>query len=94
MVSEGDIEKYLKKQVEKQNCICLKFTSPGVRGVPDRIVIGKGFIHFVELKAPGKMPRLDQVKQIEKLRKLGARVEVIDSKEKVDNYILSLMAGD
>lgn len=42
---------------------------------------------FVELKAPGQKPRAEQLRIHEKLRKLGAKVYVIDSKERVREFI-------
>mgnify|MGYP001603998362 CR=1 FL=1 len=52
---ESGIEKRLKKEIEKIGGKALKFVSPGVIGVPDRIVLlPHGKIIFVELKAPGK----------------------------------------
>lgn len=84
MMEESKIEQYLKQQVEKLGGKAFKFTSPGVVGVPDRLVLlPGGRIILVELKAPGKKPRPIQVKVIEKIRSLGFRVEVIDNKEQV-----------
>ena len=51
---EGTIENYLIKKATENNCLCYKFVSPGKRGVPDRIVIGKGKTIFVELKSETK----------------------------------------
>lgn len=51
MRTEKDIENYLKK---KTKGLCLKFTSPGTIGVPDRIVVMNTGTFFVEVKAPGK----------------------------------------
>lgn len=83
-MEENKIEKYLKLQVEKLGGKAFKFVSPGVVGVPDRLVLlPGGRILFVELKAPGKKPRPIQVRVIEKIRSLGFRVEIIDSKERV-----------
>lgn len=36
---ESEVEAYLKKKVELAGGECIKFTSPGLRGVPDRICI-------------------------------------------------------
>ena len=52
-----------------------------------------GHAVFVELKAPGKAPRPIQIHQIGMLKQLGFRVEVIDSKEQVDEFVLTL-GGD
>lgn len=58
---ENDIEKYLVKRVKENDGLCLKFVSPGNRGVPDRICIGNDIICFVELKAPGKKADLNRL---------------------------------
>lgn len=85
---EKDIESYLRDQVKRHGGIAYKFESPGSIGVPDRIVIFPGGrIIFVELKAPGKKPRPTQVRQMQRLGFLGCDVRVIDSKEKVDEFI-------
>ena len=62
--------------------------------MPDRLVcLPGGQAVFVELKAPGKAPRPIQIHQIGLLKKLGFRVEVIDSKEQVDEFVQTL-GGD
>ena len=44
--------------VKRRSGICLKWVSPGFDGVPDRIVFLPGrHIGFVEVKAPGEVPR-------------------------------------
>lgn len=42
---------------------------------------------WVELKAPGKVPDPIQVREHERLRAYGQRVEVIDTLEGVDNFL-------
>ena len=85
---EREIERRLKNEVEKAGGLCLKFTSPGFDGVPDRIVLfPKGKITFIELKAPGEKPRPLQTARIEKLRNYGFRVEVLDSKEEIGELV-------
>lgn len=87
-MEEQKIERYLKKQVELIGGKSYKFISPGVSGVPDRIVlIPGGHIYFIELKAPGKKLRLLQENRAKELRALGCDVRKIDSKEKVDLFI-------
>ena len=50
---EKDIEKKLRKTVEKHGGLCLKWVCPGWSGVPDRIVLqSHGRIFFVETKRP------------------------------------------
>lgn len=88
---EGTIESYLEKQSEKHGCICYKFTSPGRKGMPDRIVIGidkqnRKHTDFIETKAPGEKPRLLQEIVHDDMRKHGATVFVLSTKEQVDAY--------
>lgn len=53
---ESKIENKLKLEVKKHGGMALKFVSPGVAGVPDRIVlIPNGRIVFVELEALEKI---------------------------------------
>jgi hypothetical protein len=85
---ETDIEKYLRKEAVKRGALAMKFTSPGLRGVPDRLVCFPGGIQvFVELKAPGKKPSKQQQYRIKQLEALGCIVRVIDTKAGVDNLI-------
>lgn len=73
--------------------LCLKLL-PSLIGIPDRLcLLPGGVVFFVELKAPGQKPRPIQVKRIAQLRRLGFRVEVVDSKERVDEMIQAL-GGD
>ena len=77
---ESKIELKLKREVERIGGLSLKFTSPGMAGVPDRLVLlPKGKIFFAELKAPGKTLRPLQLKRKEQLESLGFKVYVIDS---------------
>lgn len=49
---EKEIEKWMKREIERGGGLFWKFTSPGLRGVPDRIcVTPRGRVIFVELKA-------------------------------------------
>jgi len=87
-MEESKIERHLKKQIELLGGQALKFVSPGVSGVPDRIVLlPQGRIIFVELKAQGKKARPIQEYRIKMIRALGFRVEIIDSIEKVNKFI-------
>lgn len=85
---ESTIERYLVKQVKKRGGIAYKWVSPGNKGVPDRIVIFPGgWIALIELKAPGKTLSLVQRQQRARLNELGCGVRVIDSKQKVDEFL-------
>jgi hypothetical protein len=88
---ENIIEGYLRNKVKAMGGKAYKFVSPGNSGVPDRLVLLPGGRSiFVELKAPGKETTAKQLLQHKKLRALGFTVLVIDSKEKVDEFIKSL----
>lgn len=89
-ILEGDIEEYLKKRIKLYGGMCFKLTSPSNAGMPDRLVVHKGKVFFVELKAPGKKPRPLQQAQIKSLRLHGAKVEVIDSYLGVDIFCKKL----
>ena len=61
------------------------------RSEPDRIILLSGGVAiFVETKRPGKKPRPEQERAFTRLRKLGFRVECLDTKAKVDQFILEV----
>lgn len=85
---ESDLERRLVQAVEGIGGRASKWTSPGSRGVPDRIVIlPQGRVAFVETKAPGKKPEPLQKYWARILRGLGHKVYVIDSLEGIDKFI-------
>ena len=90
---ERDVEKSLVRAVKKMGGICPKFVSPGLDGVPDRIILMPGArIAFAELKAPGKKMRPLQVKRKRQLESLGFRVYCIDSKEQIGGVLREIRA--
>ena len=87
MKLERAIEKLLVARVQALGGIAEKFTSPGRRSVPDRLVIlPPGRVIFVELKSPGKKPTPAQLRDHERRRALGCDVRVIDNKEAIDAF--------
>lgn len=86
MAIERDVERFLVNQLKLGHIECYKWTSPGVRGVPDRIVLSAGRIWFVELKRPGKKPRANQIVVHRKLAREGFNVRVIASKEEAKAF--------
>jgi hypothetical protein len=87
-VREATIETYFRRRVKEAGGLERKFTSPGRRAVTDRIVVFPGGrVSFIELKAPGKKPRADQLREHGRLKRMGCSVLVIDSKELVDAFI-------
>lgn len=84
---EKDIEKAFVRRVKALGGLCEKFTSPGRRSVPDRLVtLPDGRIIFVELKRPGAKPTPAQLRDHATRRSLGCDVRVIDSVEAVDAF--------
>ena len=93
-MTEKYIEQKLVKAVKKRGGIAPKFVSPGLDGVPDRIVLlPMGRIAFIELKAPDKKMRPLQVRRKRQLEALGFLVYCIDSVEQI-NEVLRTMGGD
>lgn len=87
-MKEAGIEKRLKNEIEKIGGKALKFVSPGVSGVPDRILLlPHGKMIFVELKAPGKKPSPIQEYRAKEYRALGFDVRCIDSTESIMELI-------
>lgn len=88
MMREKEIEQKLVKAVKAAGGICPKWVSPGMDGMPDRIVLLPGMkIGFVEVKAPGKKPRPLQVSRLTLLRKLGFKVYVLDEPDQIGGIL-------
>lgn len=88
--TEKEIEQRLKYKIEKLGGLCLKWSSPGIRGVPDRIcILPRRRVLFVELKAEGKKSNLSPLQKNfhRKLDGLGHMVWVLSSFEEVDEFI-------
>ena len=87
-LSEKHIEQKLVKETKTWGGICPKLVSPGMDGMPDRMVLLQGgFIGFVEVKAPGKKPRPLQVKRHMQLRQLGFLVFILDDPEQIEKIL-------
>lgn len=87
-MKEGTLERRLKREVEKLGGRAVKFVSPGLSGVPDRLILlPGGQAVFVEMKAPGEPLRPLQEKRIRDLRHLGFQAHVLDSDEDIDQFV-------
>lgn len=76
---ESYIEKSLIGAVKARGGMALKFISPGMSGVPDRLLlIPGGVIAFVEVKATGARMRPLQIKRKRQLEELGFLVYQLD----------------
>ena len=85
---ERTLERKLTQSVANMGGLALKFVSPGMAGVPDRLLLfPEGKIAFVEMKAPGKHPTKLQRLRHEQLRNLGFRVYVVDSIDQIGELL-------
>ena len=90
---ERVIERCLVKAVKARGGMCPKFTSPGMDGMPDRLVLlPHGRFCFVEVKAPGEKPRTLQVHRHKQLRRLGFKVYVLDGLEQIGGILDGIQA--
>lgn len=87
-MKEKYIEQKLVTAVKKLGGICPKFTSPGLDGVPDRLVLlPGGKMAFIELKAPGEKMRPLQVRRKKQLERIGFRVYCIDNTTQIGGIL-------
>ncbi len=91
---EKSIERRLVRAVRDSGGLALKFVSPGMAGVPDRLVLFPGGkAACCEVKAPGEKPRPLQVHRMGQLRALGFRVYVVDGTEKIGEVIREIRSS-
>lgn len=96
---ERDIEAHLVKRVKEMGGEVRKVKWIGRNGAPDRLimlpeVLGRfdwdgfsGATIWVELKATDKKPEPHQLREHKRMRRMGQRVEVIDSLDAVDELL-------
>ena len=88
---EKDLESRFCRQIKGLGGLSLKFVSPGLAGVPDRLVLlPNGKMAFVEVKAPGQKLRPQQVRRKAQLEALGFQVYCLDRIEQIAQIILSI----
>lgn len=86
--SEKDVERKLVELVKTHGGMCIKLLCDQLIGLPDRLCLFPSQkAIFVEVKTTGQKPRRIQKYIHEKLRKLGFRVEVLDTISSVINFI-------
>lgn len=86
--SEKTLEARLRKEVEKRGGMALKLSAQLHRGLPDRLILMPGGrAYFVEIKTTGKKPTLLQEKCHRALRSLGFTVWVVDSTQKLEDFL-------
>lgn len=95
-MKEVTVENYLVEQVEKRGGFCPKTVWLGRRGCPDRDVYWpEGLVDKVETKRPdGGSYEPGQEEAHKKLAKFGIPVYLLNTKAKVDIYIVARAAGE
>ena len=89
---EKHIEKKLVDAVRQLGGLCPKFVSPGMDGMPDRLILMPGgHMAFAELKAPGKKPRPLQLHRHAQLRALGFQVFIVDAPEQIEEVLDAIL---
>lgn len=86
-MKESRIENHLVRRVRELGGEVRKVQWIGRRGAPDRLVMLPEATTWVELKAPGVPPEAHQVREHDRMRRLGQRVVVIDSIEAVEGLL-------
>lgn len=87
MSIEKTLEKNLREGVKLRGGMALKFYCLSFTGMPDRIVLlPKGRLHFVELKDVGKKASARQEVVHKQLMRLGFRVWLVDSRDKLNTF--------
>lgn len=90
---EKSIENILRKAVEDEGGVCLKWTCPGHRGVPDRMILFPGgIIAFVELKRPGAKVKAGGLQEWwrQRLVELGFRCYEISTVKQIQQLVFQL----
>jgi hypothetical protein len=90
---EKQTEQKLSDAVKNMGGIAPKLVCPGIDGMPDRIVLlPGGRMAFVEVKAPGKVPRPLQEARHRMLQKLGFKVYVLDDAGQIGGILDEIRA--
>ncbi len=90
---EKHVEAKLVTETRSMGGLALKFTSPGLDGVPDRLVLlPGGKMAFIEVKAPGKTMRPLQKRRKRQLEGLGFLVFCLDRPDQIGGILNAIQA--
>jgi hypothetical protein len=90
-MKESEVEKYFVWTVERMGGKTWKFTSPGRKGVADRIAcLPDGTTWFVELKTKGG--RLSELQKLfaDEVLALNQRYVCLWTKEQIDGFVTTV----
>jgi hypothetical protein len=91
---EASLEARIRGFCQHRQLVCYKFSSPGNRGVPDRLILGKGKVLFLEVKAPGNRPTPLQAREIERLNRHGIDANWCDNFEQAKILIAQVFGAE
>lgn len=86
-MNESYIENRFKTICERNGMRVFKMSTQYESGIPDRLVIYKGYAGFAEIKAPGEKQTKEQQTKMRELEKRGCFCEVIDNPNDVVGWI-------
>lgn len=85
---ESKLEAKLVEAVESLGGKCLKWTAPGMRGVPDRMVMFPGrHLMFVELKSETGRTRPWQTRFMKRLSDMGFAVRLVRNEDDLNGLV-------
>lgn len=85
---EKDIERYVRKEIEKMDGRVMKWVCPGNDGVPDRIVLMPGGrVWFVEFKTERGETSPLQVWWNNELKNLGFRAYILRGRGAAEAFV-------
>lgn len=95
---EKQVEARIVQRAKEHKGTAYKFTSPGRRSVPDRLIVCPCIPPdmrplFIEAKRPGEDATGPQEREHKKLRRIGATVFVADDYDVVDTLFESICDG-
>ena len=94
MAAEKTIERKLVQAVKMMGGMAPKFVSPGLDGVPDRIILLPSCkAAFVELKADGKELRPLQKRRKKQFEALGFKVYRVNSEEQIGGVLHEIQSS-
>jgi len=89
-VRENKVERYLDSEIIKIGGCTRKWVSHTVAGVPDRIVILRGKVYFVEVKTVEGVLSEAQKREQQRLSAFGAYVTTVYGETGVNRFIKEL----